>query len=188
MALYNMIVFVLLCFEMGLFVALILPLPFTWRRAMFKFISESPVVAKLQYGLKILFIFVAVLFVDALQHMIKIHNEIATAKHKGAQPDMRSETDIRSRKFLSERNMYLTGFTLFLSLILSRTYTLIMDLIKIQEDYANLKQTVASGSKGQLLEESRYKKQISDLQKEYDALSDKYNALTADAKTNKKSD
>lgn len=32
---------------------LILPLPFVVKRKLFTFISESPIVAKLQYGLKV---------------------------------------------------------------------------------------------------------------------------------------
>lgn len=39
--------------EMVVFMGLILPLPFTVKRKLFTFISESPVVAKLQYGLKV---------------------------------------------------------------------------------------------------------------------------------------
>ena len=50
---YSAQVFVLLVAEMLLFVALIVPVPFTIRRKMFNFISESPIVAKLQYGMKV---------------------------------------------------------------------------------------------------------------------------------------
>lgn len=32
---------------------LILPLPFTWRKTIFTFISENAFVAKLQYGMKV---------------------------------------------------------------------------------------------------------------------------------------
>jgi hypothetical protein len=46
-------VFLLLVTEMLLFLALIIPLPFTWRRKLFTFIAESPIVAKLQYGMKV---------------------------------------------------------------------------------------------------------------------------------------
>lgn len=46
-------VFLLLVFEMAVFMALIVPLPFTVKRKIFTFISESPVIAKLQYGLKV---------------------------------------------------------------------------------------------------------------------------------------
>jgi hypothetical protein len=38
---------------MLIFCALIVPLPFTWRRKLFTFISESPIIAKLQYGMKV---------------------------------------------------------------------------------------------------------------------------------------
>lgn len=44
----------LLVFEMGVFLALIVPLPFVIKRKLFTFISESPIIAKLQYGLKVL--------------------------------------------------------------------------------------------------------------------------------------
>lgn len=46
-------VFLMLVTEMALFMLLVLPLPFTWRRKIFTFISESPIVAKLQYGMKV---------------------------------------------------------------------------------------------------------------------------------------
>ena len=38
---------------MAVFMGLIIPLPFTVKRKLFAFISESPIVAKLQYGLKV---------------------------------------------------------------------------------------------------------------------------------------
>ena len=43
----------LLVFEMVLFMSLIMPLPFTWKRKMFTFISENKFVARLQYGMKV---------------------------------------------------------------------------------------------------------------------------------------
>ena len=41
--------------------------------------------------------------------------------------------EVHARKFYSQRNMYLCGFTLFLSLILNRTYTLILDTLRLEE-------------------------------------------------------
>ncbi|GAA6014481.1 hypothetical protein JCM10207_001623 [Rhodosporidiobolus poonsookiae] len=140
MAIHNQLAFALCSAEMLVFFVLIMPLPFTWRRAMFKTIAESQIIAKIQFGLKITFIFVALLFVDAVNQMLKIHREREVAMQAGAAtPDMRAQSDYRSRKFLSERNFYLHGSCLFLSLILSRTYSLVLDLIKAQEDVAILK-------------------------------------------------
>jgi B-cell receptor-associated protein 31 len=39
--------------EMVVFMTLIVPMPFSMRRRLFIFLSENPVVAKIQYGLKV---------------------------------------------------------------------------------------------------------------------------------------
>jgi len=46
-------VFLLLVAEMSIFMLLIVPLPYTMKRKLFTFISESPLIAKLQYGMKV---------------------------------------------------------------------------------------------------------------------------------------
>lgn len=52
------IAFLLLVAEMVTFCVLVLPLPYTFRRKLFHFLSESPAIAKLAYGIKIAFMFV----------------------------------------------------------------------------------------------------------------------------------
>jgi len=44
----------------------------------------------------------------------------------------------------AQRNVYLTGFCLFLSLVLARTFYIIQDLIHVQDEYAKLKTAVSS--------------------------------------------
>ena len=39
--------------------------------------------------------------------------------------------------------MYLTGFCLFLSLVLTRTFSIVLDLIQTQEDYGKLKKAAS---------------------------------------------
>ncbi|CDR48330.1 RHTO0S17e01332g2_1 [Rhodotorula toruloides] len=147
MAIQNLIAFGIVGIEILTFFVLIVPLPFTWRRALFKTIAESHIIAKIQYGLKITFIFIALMFVDAVNQMVKIHREREASANVagGLAPDARSQADYRSRKFLSERNFYLHGSCLFLSLILSRTYSLVLDLIRAQEELAIVK-AQATGS------------------------------------------
>ena len=53
MTLYYSLVFALLVFEMVVFMSLIVPMPFTWKRKLLTFISESPIIAKLQYWIKV---------------------------------------------------------------------------------------------------------------------------------------
>ena len=47
----------LLASEMAAFCIFIAPLPFKVRRRLFRFLSESPIVAKISYGLKISFMY-----------------------------------------------------------------------------------------------------------------------------------
>ena len=108
--------------------------------------------------------------------------------------------EVQARKFYSQRNMYLTGFTLFLSLILNRTYMMVLDVLRLEEknrmyegdasadpsknkdakkldgDYradaiAQLKRDLEKKDK----ELEGMKKQAEGLRREYDQLATKYN-------------
>jgi predicted transcriptional regulator len=116
--------------------------------------------------------------------------------------------EVQARKFYSQRNMYLCGFTLFLSLILNRTYTLILDVLRLEEKVkayegnstGSGKQSsklAEAGSPGEigslkkkLAEKERdvetLKKQAAGLSKEYNELADKYNATNPGDKTPRK--
>lgn len=206
MTLYYSLVFLLLVAEMVLFMLLIVPLPFKWRLKLYTFISESVWVAKLQYGLKITFIFILILFIDSVNRVYRVQVELSASSndnHQGRTTVVGSERmEVQARKFYSQRNMYLCGFTLFLSLILNRTYTMILETLKLE---TKLKQyegdAKASGQDGAKLEQAgkgaeignlkkkleqkdrdleNLKKQAEQLNKEYRELSDKYAATQPD--------
>ncbi|KAF5329319.1 hypothetical protein D9619_008919 [Psilocybe cf. subviscida] len=150
MTIYYSLTFLLLASEMFTFCVLVAPLPYALKKRLFSFLSESKIVAKIAYGLKISFIFVAILFADALQRMFRVTAESDAAKsnRNGVVSDIRTDTGIAARKFYAQRNVYLTGFCLFLSLVLTRTFYIILDLIHTQEEYAKLKQASTSGANG----------------------------------------
>ncbi|KAL5525383.1 YET3 [Sanghuangporus sanghuang] len=188
--------FMLLAAEMATFIAIVVPLPHAVRKRVFTFLSESPVVGKIAYGLKIAFIFVGILFADAFQRMVRITAEVEAAKASGSGPshDVRAETNFAARKFYAQRNAYLTGFTLFLSIVLTRTFYIMLDLIHAQEEYAKLKKiSEGSGKSGEDVEELKkklaaaearsrdfdtLKKQSEAQAREYDRLADDYNKAT----------
>ncbi|KAJ7153489.1 B-cell receptor-associated protein 31-like-domain-containing protein [Mycena crocata] len=201
MTIYYSLTFMLLAAEMVTFCFLVFPLPHNVRKKVFGFLSESPIVAKVAYALKISFIFVAILFADALQRMFRVTAESELAKQNGAAHtgNVAAENSFAARKFYSQRNTYLTGFTLFLSLVLTRVFYLILDLIHTQEEYAKLKGTSsgkASKSAGDPSKEiAELKAKIADLEKkdrdfetlkkqasqqaaEFDRLATKYNEAT----------
>jgi hypothetical protein len=202
MTLYYSLVFALLVAEMGLFVSLVVPMPFTVKRKLFNFIAESPLVAKLQYGLKITFIFILILFLDSVNRVYRVQVEMSSlmkdSSGVGRAAAIGSDRmEVQARKFYSQRNMYLTGFTLFLSLILNRTYGLILDVLRLEEKVKMYEgDPQAGGKEGEKLgkhyradqigelkkqldkkdkEISAMKSQSEGLQREYDSLSVKYN-------------
>ena len=115
--------------------------------------------------------------------------------------------EVQARKFYSQRNMYLCGFTLFLSLILNRTYTMILDVLRLEEkvkmyegdkkaggkDSQKLDQAGEFGEIGELKKQLKkkdkelqsMKSQAEGLQREYDNLSVEYNKLNPNAEAKK---
>lgn len=153
MTLYYSLVFLMMVTEMVIFMSLIVPLPFTWRRKLFTFISENPLIAKLQYGMKITFIFILILFIDSVNRVYRVQVELAAASKSNdatasaAVLGGTQRMEVQARKFYSQRNMYLCGFTLFLSLILNRTYVMILDVLRLEEEVKRMKGDPTAGGK-----------------------------------------
>lgn len=88
--------------------------------------------------------------------------------------------EVQARKFYSQRNMYLCGFTLFLSLILNRTYIMILEVLRLEEKIKKLEADKKAGGDAALKKENEalkrdleaLKKQAEGLQREYNRLGD----------------
>ncbi|KAI8925689.1 B-cell receptor-associated protein 31-like-domain-containing protein [Entophlyctis helioformis] len=144
MSLPFQIVFLMLVFEMSLFVLLIAPLPLSWRRGMVKWMSKSPIISQIQYVMNIAFIFVVMLFIDSLNRLRSSQEK--DAEHHG-HADALSDAHLHAKMFHAQRNIYLTGSVIFLSLVLNRFYNMIVELLKNEEKTEVLKQQAAKTSK-----------------------------------------
>ncbi|KAJ5167257.1 uncharacterized protein N7482_006038 [Penicillium canariense] len=175
---------------MAVFLALIVPLPYTIKRKLFAFISESPIIAKLQYGLKITFIFILILFLDSVNRVYRVQQELSAftkdgsslgAAHLGT-----DRMEVQARKFYSQRNMYLCGFTLFLSLILNRTYIMILEVLRLEDRVKLLEGDKKAGGKdsarvaeaGSLGEIGALKKKIEEKDRDIETLKKQCEGLT----------
>lgn len=187
--------------------------------------------AKVQYWLKITFVFILILFIDSVNRVYRVQLELAvSAENAGAsvyaprpsntwclecntlkktqltvpsRPTLmgHERLEVQARKFYSQRNMYLCGFTLFLSLILNRTYIMILEVLRLEEKLKqyegsdkNTKQAeklAVAGDAGEISRLKRevklrdqdietLKKQAAGLHKEYDALAEKYGRTQED--------
>jgi B-cell receptor-associated protein 31 len=83
-------------------------------------------------------------------------------------------TEVQARKFYSQRNMYLCGFTLFLSLILNRTYVMILELLRLEDKVRFLEGSKKASDKDSAPtspgEMSRLRKEIDTLKKQNEDL------------------
>ncbi|KIY67648.1 B-cell receptor-associated 31-like protein [Cylindrobasidium torrendii FP15055 ss-10] len=203
MTIYYSLTFMLLAAEMATFCVLVTPLPHNVKKKLFSFLSTSPIIAKVAYALKISFIFVAILFFDALQRMWRVAAESEQAKSGTATHDVRTETNFAARKFYSQRNVYLTGFTLFLSLVLTRTFSIIIDLIHAEEELRTVRGTDApKGGKADPVRRVKLQKELDSAKKdlqalksqaksqadEYNRLADRYNKATGSDVPRRKGD
>ncbi|KAF8735256.1 hypothetical protein AX14_002400 [Amanita brunnescens Koide BX004] len=189
MTVYYTLTFLLLAAEMITFCLMVAPLPHAVRKTVFAFMSGSWIVAKIAYAVKIAFIFVGILFVDAIQRMYRITAEVQLART--SQPgDLRVESSLAARKFYAQRNTYLTGFCLFLSVVLLRTFYILLELVHAKDENVKLQKEVASrkGGKNQdaAKEVLELKKKIAELEaKDRDFETLKKQARQQDAEYNR---
>ncbi|ORX89929.1 hypothetical protein K493DRAFT_232014 [Basidiobolus meristosporus CBS 931.73] len=141
MALYHSIVFGFMITQMSLFLLMVGPFPHRFKQSILMKIDSSKWMHRLYFYINIGLVFVFILFVDSIIRMVNANKE-ASAAH---QADPRTDSQLQLRKFYSQRNFYLTGFTLFLSLILNRTFYILMDLFHAEVQVEKLRNGRSNG-------------------------------------------
>lgn len=137
MTLYNSIIFGILIAEVVVFSLLALPLPTKYRKPLTLILIKPFKYSTVQITVKCVLAFILLLFADSINkvHNINVHelgqlNGLAP----GSSPTVQGteKIEIMSRKFLQQRNMYLTGITLFLTFIVTKTFDLVDELIQLK--------------------------------------------------------
>jgi hypothetical protein len=179
---------------MALFTVLSLPLPSSVRRPLIKAVSRPFQNREVTIAIRCILVFVLVLFVDSVNRVQSVNDELIgfSETQSGAvkQAFVSDRSEIQARKFYAQRNLYLTGFTLFLTLIVSRTYGLVAELLQLKDDVRNTPDAVQSDEKvKELLQKLKekdenmdiLKKQAQSLRADYETLSDEVAAKTKTA-------
>lgn len=147
MAIYYGLVFGLLVTEMVFFTILSLPFPRKIRRTILTTVSKPFQNEQFQIGLKFVFGFVLILFIDSVNRVMSIAQELQAVGSNPQNPQamaaglLSDRSEVQARKFYAQRNMYLCGFTLFLTLIITRTYSLVAELTQTKDKLDTLKTT-----------------------------------------------
>lgn len=162
MTLYYGLVFVVLISEMFLFLLLVAPLPAMVHTNLIRSL-RSPIATKLISSMKYLFLFILVLFIDSANRTYRVPVLGETAS-------ISDRSDFLVKKFYNQRNLYLCGFTLFLSFILNRTFK----LVKLNSDY---KLQLGDSSPELSLKAQDYKDRLERKKKQFKALEEQSEGL-----------
>lgn len=182
MAIYYNLVFSLLVTEMGFFTILSLPFPRSIRRRVLTTVSKPFQNEQFQIGLKFVFGFVLILFVDSVNRVMSITQELQAIGNSPKNPQAiaaglySDRSEVQARRFYAQRNMYLCGFTLFLTLIITRTYSLVGELTQTKDKLDNLNSTNTTDS----LEVADLKLQLKQKEEDLEILKNQAEALSKD--------
>ncbi|CAO3646552.1 unnamed protein product [Mucor hiemalis] len=142
MALYYSIVFAILSVEIAAFFLFLLPIPTRWQKPVFRWFATSPAVAHAQYIMKVVFVFIFVLFLDAVNTLKTFYEVVNADEESNSIPvggtDFRAQVGQAAKKFYAQRNLYLTGFTMLLLLILNKIKNMHLDYIKLEDQFIEL--------------------------------------------------
>ncbi|TID24586.1 hypothetical protein CANINC_003058 [Pichia inconspicua] len=173
MAFQYVLTFSLLVLEMILFSLISLPLPSKMRRPLLKTLYIPFSSQQFQVVMKCVIVFIGIMFIDSVNRTFKVNNDLNPVNPivDSIANGTISRSEIQSRRFYSQRNMYLCGFTLFLSLVLTRTYSMVFELLEVKEKIAKLEKD------GGAVDSTELKEKIATLEKEREILLQKSKAL-----------
>lgn len=143
MSLYYALVFAILVVEIAIFSVLSLPIPTRIRKPLTLLLLKPFRLPTVQVAIKCILGFILILFVDCINKVYNINSELNAGKNPNAGSAAtaggtvlsQNRIEVISRKFLAQRNMYLTGITLFLTFVVVRTYSLVNELITMKDNY-----------------------------------------------------
>lgn len=147
MTIHYTLIFAFLLLEIAVYIILILPLPIKLRKTLLHWLTISDFAQKLSTIQTYLLFMVGIFFLDSLKTSINLkqeeenaHNSEIESGHHHHHDSILQDQKLHLRRFYAERNAYLTGFTLFVSLALNRIVVLLKNLCNKEEEFEILKE------------------------------------------------
>lgn len=182
MALYYNLVFGLLVLEMAFFAVLSLPFPRALRKRVLATVLAPFKSDQVQIAIKCIFGFVLVLFIDSVNRVYSVTSELHAMSPSAHAPlsVVNDRSEVQARRFYAQRNMYLCGFTLFLTLILTRTYSLVAELIHTKDKLDDFSKTneLSKASKTDDAEITTLKESLEAKDRDLDTLKEQAKSLS----------
>lgn len=162
MTVHYTLIFLFLLLEIAIYMIFIIPLPTKLRKTLLHWLTTSDFAQKLSKIQTYLLFMVGIFFLDSLRSSINlkqeeenVHNSEIESGHHHHHDSVLQEQKLHLRRFYAERNAYLTGFTLFVSLALNRIVVILKNLCNREEELEKLNENLGK-------KEKDLKKNISD--------------------------
>lgn len=137
-----------------------------------------------QIAIKCILGFVLILFIDSVNRVYSVTNELHNSnviQNGGIQPGILNDrSEVQARRFYAQRNMYLCGFTLFLTLILTRTYGLVAELIATKDKLDSYKANEGLKLPTDSAEIAKLKKELATKDEDLEILKEQAKSLSKD--------
>lgn len=143
-----MLLHLIVCFlilEVLIFLLLSAPLPHIIKKIILNFIHTAPIVKKIMYYHNFLLFFILLTFADSFRKLKiaeKEHDIIDSHEHHTEQA---YDIKLHQRITYAQRNLYMTGFTLFASLVLNRLVYFLNRNMTIQDEIDEIKKQLGDG-------------------------------------------
>ena len=147
MAIHNHLIFAFLMVQSVIFLLLVVPLPSRLRRSLVNFIADSPALHRVWQVQSFLTLMVVIFLLESLRqyyvsseehHDLNEENDGGKSHDHGEELGGLEDKKLHMRMHYAERNMFLTGGCMFMSLVLNRWVAFLRKLNKAEDDLMKL--------------------------------------------------
>lgn len=145
MASLNSVIYGVLCVEVGALLIMIAPMPTVIRGAVVRWIGTSSIIAAIQRPVMYFAVVVLAMWAATIRDLYRYseqYNEV-----KVANVELANKLQVEVGYFRSQRNFYLSGFSLLLLLVIYRIYGQLKELNRLEATSTALKKQ-ADGAMG----------------------------------------
>eukprot|EP01133_Synstelium_polycarpum_P005244 gene5244-6067_t len=129
MEVFMLAIFVLLMLEMLICTIAMLPIPMSTRKSIFGGLNRVMQGHNARIVFKVVFVILLGMFADAIVNSISTDKKIHSNNDKG---DLHERNQLYLRLFRYQRNIYLTGFTLYLFFVIYRAQSIVLELTSME--------------------------------------------------------
>lgn len=143
---FLIVIVTFLILEVLIFLLLSAPLPHIIKKNLLNFIHTAPIVKQIMHYHNILLFLILITFVDSFRKLKSAEEEHEEIDSHAHQAEAAYDIKLHQRITFAQRNLYMTGFTLFASLALNRLVYFLNRAMSTQDEIDEIKKKLGDGA------------------------------------------